>query len=659
MRSKFPSTFATKILPLAVTALLGLSVGCGSNGGNSPNNAQNGSVNMMMSDAGTPDWATIGVKVLSIAFVPQGGGTNVSVYTAPSPAPVVNLAQLDSIEELMGKLSVPAGTYTGAVMTLSGNQGDVSLIVAAEPTSGFPLAGGTVVAANQIQIQGTSGTAGNLTVPLNVSFTKPLVVTANQTTAADIEFDLAHPAFIIGHVPPGGSGVVWAVNFNGPVHHRPIDDITKLVLRHLYGSVTAVSADNTSITVSRLFPAKPVTSPETAVDSKQSLTILADSTNGTIFYDLDSKTSITIKNFSVQAGSLSGKFVRVAARYQQDGSLVAVRVWASSSFAKVWLDPEGYVFHVDKTNNVLTVAAEDGTATALTVNGSTQFFFRRPGAGDKDAAPVGTGTAFLANLYRGFKVHVDVVDASATPLVAQEVDIEIARFDGTISAAGATGFTYTRQFPTASDNYTANVNYISSTTPNGKDASGNPITGYKWWYFTFPTKPDTGTTAIPDFIAATGGSVSFGPNIPGLTVWGESYATWGDTANPNGWSVVWTILVPSPIPLGTVSAPWSSSTNSFGMTVTVGTNTSPTVNVDASTTAGSATLVYQVDKSGTGIVTVSPQDITSANGLAAFTSSTNGVGLNGTKVKVYGVPTTNGHIKAFVVAYFTGTAPAM
>lgn len=195
-----------------------------------------------------------------------------------------------------------------------------------------------------------------------------------------------------------------------------------------------------------------------------------------------------------------------------------------------------------------------------------------------------------------------MVDALATPLVAQEVDIEVARFDGTISAASATGFTDTRQFPNAADNYTVNLSYISSTTPNGKDANGNPITGFKWWFFTFPTKPDTGVTAIADFIAATSGAVSFGPSIPAPTVWGESYATWGDAANPNGWSGAWTILAPSPIPLGTVSGPWSASTSSFGMTVTVGTVTSPTVNVDVSTTAGSATLVYQVDKSGTGIV---------------------------------------------------------
>ena len=37
------------------------------------------------------------VTVLSIALLPQSGGANVTVYTAPATAPMVNLAQLDYI----------------------------------------------------------------------------------------------------------------------------------------------------------------------------------------------------------------------------------------------------------------------------------------------------------------------------------------------------------------------------------------------------------------------------------------------------------------------------------------------------------------------------------------------------------------------------------
>jgi len=78
---------------------------------------------MLLSDASSEDWATIGVKVLSIALVPQGGGSNVTVYTAPSTVPMVNLAELDQIAEILGNATVPAGTYTGAVLTVSANAG--------------------------------------------------------------------------------------------------------------------------------------------------------------------------------------------------------------------------------------------------------------------------------------------------------------------------------------------------------------------------------------------------------------------------------------------------------------------------------------------------------------------------------------------------------
>lgn len=52
---------------------------------------QSATVPMVISDASSDDWATIGVKVLSIALIPQSGGANVTVYTAPSPAPFIYL----------------------------------------------------------------------------------------------------------------------------------------------------------------------------------------------------------------------------------------------------------------------------------------------------------------------------------------------------------------------------------------------------------------------------------------------------------------------------------------------------------------------------------------------------------------------------------------
>jgi hypothetical protein len=90
--------------------------------------------------------------------------------------------------------------------------------------------------------------------------------------------------------------------------------------------------------------------------------------------------------------------------------------------------------------------------------------------------------------------------------------------------------------------------------------------------------------------------------------------------------------------------------NAFTMTVLGG---SSAATVQVSSLSGSATLVYQVDCTG-GVVTVSPIDITTGTGLAALTA-----GLTaGAPVKAYGIPQADGTLRAYVLAYFTGQAPA-
>jgi Domain of unknown function (DUF4382) len=644
------NTKFSRLLLLAFTAAVALSfVACGSTGSSSSGTqTQNANLNVVMQDASTEDWATIGARVLSISLTPQGGGSPVTVFTAPSPAPMINLVQLDQLAEILGNVQIPEGTYTGATLTLGGNPGDVQLTVSADPEPGFAGTPGATIPSNQIQIKGTQGNAGNLTVPVNVKFDSPLVVTANQSNALDLEFDLSHPAFIVAHVPVGPGNTIWAVNFKAPIRHHPIRDIAWLVLRHTYGTVTGVSGS--AITITKDYPVYPPTNPETAVQSSQSLNIQVDSANGTLFYDMDAKTVATLTSFS-SLTNLSGKYVRVAARYQEDGTLVAVRVWASSTFNTVWISPEGHVLHVNSTTNVMVVQNEDGTAIPVTVDANTQFFFRAPQDSLADATPIATGTGFLAakNLVRGFKVHVGVADITAVPWVASTVDIEIAKYDGLISAPNTTGFVYTRNFRTSADDYSVTLDYISPTTPNGKDSNGNQIDGFKWWNFAYPTLADTGSNAVSDFVSATNGSVNFGGTVAPMKVWGVSYVTWNDPANPNGWTARWTVLIPTPVALGAVSTAWSSNSNGGTIAISVpgGANA---VTVDLSSVSGSATLVYQVDATN-GIVTISPQDLTSPTGLANVSAAL----TVGTPVKAFGIPQADGTIKAYVFFYLTGT----
>lgn len=643
--------------------------GCGGSGGStnpSSQQATTGGVNTVISDDASQDWATIGVKVMSVSLTPQGGGTPVSIYTAPSSgAPYINLVQLDQLGEIIGNAQIAPGTYASATITVSANPTDIQLIAAPNPEPGFPLTTSTPVPSAQIQVMNAQGSTGSLTVPLTIALSPTVTVTAGASSPLDLEFDLANPAFIVDHIVNGGT-TIWTVNFNPAVRHHPLRDITKLVLRHLYGTVSSVSTDNTSITVSKVFPAVPFTNPETFATSTQSFTILADSTNGTIFRDLDAQTVNTITNFSSVAGTLPTKYVRVAARYQQNGTLVATRIWASTTFSKVFVSPEGHVLDVNRSADTFTIVNEDGSTSVIQVNSSTQFWF--------DQAKIATGTNFLAlgttNFVRGFKVHVGPVDPTANPLVADTVDIEIARFGGSISGANTTGFTYNRKFAappaTTTDDYTTTLDYISPNTANGENSSATAINGYKWWYFAQPTGTlDFGSTAVQDFVNAVGGSVSYGTTCTPVntafgvlgtqTVAGESYATWNDPANPNNaWSAQWAVLLPTPAPLATVSTAAGGTT--FFMTPVAAPSAScNAVQVNLSNTPGQATLVYNVNRSGAGVITVTPMDITQASVLTQVDGAL--VASPPTYVKVYGVPG-NSALNAYVLFYFTGTTPS-
>jgi hypothetical protein len=131
-----------------------------------------------------------------------------------------------------------------------------------------------------------------------------------------------------------------------------------------------------------------------------------------------------------------------------------------------------------------------------------------------------------------------------------------------------------------------------------------------------------------------------------------SNAFWGDPSDPTGWSANWTILTPVPLPRGTVSSAWATITNggAFGLSVPGGTQS---VTVDLSTVSGSATLVYQIDRSSGGIITITPKDLANATDLQAVQQAL----VVGTPVKAFGVPAPDGSVKAYVVFYYTGTLP--
>ena len=639
----------SKLFAVSVIALAALSA-CGGGGGASQTPVALQTVPVMVSDAASEDWSKIQVSLLSVTLTDSTGAvTNVPL---PSTPYVVNLVQLDKLGDILNSAQLtPGTTYTQATLTLSANAGDVVLKVSEDPEAGFTVAGNTVIASTNIQIQGATGAAGSKTVTVPVTLSPAFTVPATGTATAPInlDFDLSHPAFIVAHVPVGGGTTQWAVNFNGPVRQKRVSDITRLVLRHTYGTVTLVSSDNLTLTLTRDLPTLPIVSPETGVATTQSIPIKVDASNGTLFYDVDGKkAAVLIKDFSSVTQLLgAGEFVRVAARYQQDGSLVATRIWASATFNGVLVSPEGHVLQVDSTNGAsFSVDNSEGASMPINVGANTQFYFRNPGFAS-DVTPIGTGPSFLKgfDLVRGFKVRVTAADVTATPITAAAVDIEAAPYEGRLSAVSTSGFTLNRSFNTASDNYSAAFSYISASTANGADPlSGGAITGFKYWDFAYPSVVTSGTSAVSNFVTATRGSISFGGTAGIIRPRALTYATWGDPA-ATGWSAPFGDLIPSVLPRTTVAT--AVAGNAFTINAAGGANP---VTVNFSTTAGSATLVYQVDRTGN-VVTVTPQDVTTLAGLTALTSGV----VAGNKVTVSAVPQSDGTLKAYVIAYFTGT----
>jgi hypothetical protein len=142
--------------------------------------------------------------------------------------------------------------------------------------------------------------------------------------------------------------------------------------------------------------------------------------------------------------------------------------------------------------------------------------------------------------------------------------------------------------------------------------------------------------------------VNFGGTVGAVTTRGVSYAVWNDPANANGWAASASVVLPSLLPIGLVATGLTNS--AFTITVPGG---ATAATVDVSTTTGSATLVYQVDRTN-GILTVSPIDITTASGLTTFTT---GLAV-GAPVQVYSVPQADTTLRAYVLAYYTGQIPA-
>ncbi|HJV23254.1 MAG TPA: DUF4382 domain-containing protein [Holophagaceae bacterium] len=553
-------------------ASISLFTACGGGGSSSSQSAPAGKVDFLVADAPSDAWSAVNVVLKKVALVPQGGGTPVVIYDQSSdPTPdTLNLVHLDELADLLTSASVPVGTYTKVLVQIDPTS--VSLVDNQMPSHTYDVASGTV------KVVGLPG--------FLVDLSAPLVVTEGQSTQVQLDFDLGSPLFILDRPGMGPAGAdLYLVNFERCVRHRPIANLAGFLLRHLRGQVADVTG--TTLTLHTEHRGRKV--------------IDVDAVNGTRFYDLDQSPVTPTTGTAYPASLTTGKYVRVAARFQGSGQLTAVRVWFSADRSKLRrFSPEGHVVAVDTVANTLKVLWNpmgEGTPMALTtfnVDAGTNFFFH------DSASAIGTGTAFLPNMAPGFKVQMTVADPTAMALTASAVDIERAHYEGTLAlTAGNSGLTFT------------NPRYSKSADFAAAD--------FAWWNFTYPTLANSGSDSL----------VSLLSGLPANTARGASSLTWN--GGSSAWNAQDAILLPI-AQKGQITGALSGST--FTFTPTGGSAEA----VDLSSTAGSATLVYQVSVQN-GIVTVAPLDSSQWN-ATTFAA--------GTPARIFAVPTA-GNLRAYVV----------
>ena len=215
---------------------------------------------------------------------------------------------------------------------------------------------------------------------VTVNFVSPLVVTANSTNALDLEFDLSHPAFLVGHygrrITDLGNQLQWPVA--PPSHSGP----HQFLLRDIYGTVTSVNSDG-SLTITRDFPVEPAAATAT---SETAVSIHS--------YDQDPSRTPRMERFSMtwtkapepnDQELFHCSSICPVGQVRSRGSPLSNR-WHAGRRAYlgqqlVWQDfcqprrpraPREYHDEYDIVEN------EIGVRVPLAVNANTQFFFRTP-----------------------------------------------------------------------------------------------------------------------------------------------------------------------------------------------------------------------------------------------------------------------------------------
>lgn len=512
---------------LTGTAPLALLLACG---GTERDPASNppapGLLDVVLTDAPSDGWQAVEVVVQTITLVDKADASR-EVLVFQGNGTKVNLVELDEIGEILARAEVPVGTYGHLKIRIDTAPGSIHLV----------RTDGTHVPTDRIKVAGDSAT---------ITLAPDLVVSPGSTSAVQVDFDLAHPLFLI-ETPAGD------VILNLQAFHRPnLGHFGWGHFRPAAGQVAVVSPGNRTFTLENRYGKRV----DIAWDAQ------------TAFFNANQR--------PIVPGSADGlakdTYVLVQLNRTAVGGWLARRVWytADPTLLARLRSPEGHLLAVDVDAGSLVISQADGVPKTLFVDSDTVTVFR-------DGSEVGTGPSALANLQPGFKVHVELKDPQAAEPHAARILVQRAVDGGVIGTATPTGFTFQASDRRAERGY-------------------GYAPGFAWWPM---ANPATTSFSIPDFQTAA----TSAQGIRAEAVSGLAWAT-------SGWQASTAILTPVLLPraLGadtaTITAPYDPATRQLTLTAQVaGTEVTKTLTLSDNPSDQVQTVVWKVVRDASTVTT--------------------------------------------------------
>jgi hypothetical protein len=418
-------------------------------------------------------WQEVSVILKAVQVFDPMANDWEDVWTAAPNDPgtgKINLVTLAGVSMVLGQADIPVGTYDRIKIVIDTNPATMTLV----DRDGQAVLPGDIIVTD-------AGGTGEIEVALEPAVS----VAEGGLENVQLDFDLAHPLSVVR--------VDDKVVLNIQVRRKAVPSlVTEILFTRMLGEVTAAATDGSSFTLTSLQGAEFV--------------LRLDA--GTNYWNADAN----------QAGSFAGLAALanrgaalVALEMQADRSYRARRVWYAAAAATLAdFTPEGLIRNLGPDwLTVSKLVVEEPSEGHYQSGYSTEAIFVDPATvWTFKGRAMGQGTGLVGQLGDGYRVEILLVDPTASPRVAESINVTSAAEDGIVTQVTATGFALGEAISFDLQTYSAILGHE-----------------FEWWFYDLEAAK---SASVQAFIDTADKAALAGFRLSGIAtlVWDDLHARW-------------------------------------------------------------------------------------------------------------------------------------